>query len=114
MTYPLYGGSPSEKRTSAGSRTSGESTVSGHAAMCASLIRTTVIANRHRKENFNAASPAHARENTALSSRSHVDDDRSPVADVVRHQVDRRCPAAQQLRAGRESCGRIQGPHDFD
>src|SRR5216684_205652 len=60
-------------------RASGESTVSHRAAMCASLIRTTLIVNRSRKENVHAASPTDSRKNTTLSRRSHADHDRSPV-----------------------------------
>src|ERR1700722_12365914 len=93
---------------------SGESTVSRGAAMCASLIRTNLIVNRPRKENLHAESSSDSGENTTLSHRSHLDHDRSSVADVICDQVDRRCPAAQQLRARREGGAGVQGPHDSD
>src|SRR3984893_10367896 len=73
---------------------SGESAVSRKAAMCAPLIRTTLIVNRPRKDKRHAESPSNSRKNTALSDRSHLDHDRSPVADVIRHQVDRHHPTA--------------------
>src|SRR5712672_116456 len=111
---PLKLSAPRERAPSTGNRASGESTVSRKAAVCASLIRTTLILNRPRKENPHAESPSDSRKNTAISRRSRLNHDRSPVADVIRHQVDRRCPAAQQLRARRQGGAGIQGPHDSD
>src|SRR5882757_5055327 len=82
--------------------------------MCASLIRITLTVNRPTKENLHAASSTDSREKITLSSRSHLDHDRSPVADVIRYQVDRRRSAAEQLRARREGGAGIQGLHDSD